>query len=265
MSWVPQVTRARPSVRGWRTLADEVLAAAEQSGERAAAAYARTALGGAAYRRGDIDGCLAHGQAALEYFRSVADHSRQARLHNLMAVALGDRGWHAEQKQHLYRAYELRTLAGNVRSQAVVLANLGELHNATGQYATARSELERAFDLVDAVRDPSFGLHCHHHLGCAYAGLGDDRLAAEQYHRALRLARQLGDHYLTGHTLRGLAALERKSGDAGRAELLLREALLAYRTSRDRQEIAQTLAELAVLRDGVAVGTAFVELGGLSA
>ncbi|MGI5216168.1 hypothetical protein [Plantactinospora sp. CA-290183] len=124
--------------RGWQRLADEALAAAEDSGEHGAAPYARTGLAGAAYRRGDIDGSLAHCRAALEYLRSVADHSRQARLHNLMAVALGDRGRHAEQRQHLYPAYDLHALAGEVRSQAVVP---DQPRRATQQHRTARAVL----------------------------------------------------------------------------------------------------------------------------
>ncbi|GIG91426.1 AfsR/SARP family transcriptional regulator [Plantactinospora endophytica] len=66
-----------------------------------------------------------------------------------------------------------------------------------------------------------------------------------------------GAHLLTGQTLHGPAAPKRRSVDLDLdlAELVLREPVGAHRPGRDRQDIAQTLAELAVLRDGAAAGT----------
>lgn len=148
------------------------LALARACGEDAGAAWALKALGRLALERGDLELARGRFEESLGLFEQLGQW-----------VPVGGR-----------------------------LNDLAYVARAAGDFAEARKLIERACEADARGGDPQSLPANLHTLGDIYLEESDVAHASEQYSKALRLGRELGEDYLDAHVVGGLAACLAVSG-----------------------------------------------------
>ncbi len=156
---------------------------------------------------------------------------------------------------HFRRAAEAFRRAADVRGEAGAFIEMGNVHRALGEPATAGDHLRRALELYRACGYRPGQAEAENDLGHAFARLGQAEEARGHYLRALELWRELGDERGQAMTLTGIGRLYQTRGELPAALDAYRQALVLRRSAGDLPGEAVTLNNL---------GIAYRELGDLA-
>jgi signal transduction histidine kinase len=197
---------------------------------------------------------LTEAGALLEQALPLAERNApNTKLHgDLMRSRAGVAGLRG-QVQHALRdylaAHRIFRAAGEARSQAITLQDIGQLYWEAGDYERMLRYYQQAQELYDD--DPGFSLSTHNNRAEALRMLGRREEAEREFISALAYARQLGSSLLEMRILGNLAMTQSELGKFGDAQ---RNAERALRLSTGaeaedwRPLIYFTLATIAAAR-----------------
>lgn len=141
-------------------------------------------------------------------------------------------------------ARELAAALGASRQGAAIAGQLGDIHRRRGEFAEARTWLERAA-AENASLGNEHGVALMLHLdGTLSAQTGDFPRAAELYTKALEIRERIGDELGAGRSLNNLGIVARSRGDGPTALQYHQRGLAVRRRLNDRREIANSLNNL---------------------
>jgi predicted ATPase/DNA-binding SARP family transcriptional activator len=130
----------------------------------------------------------------------------------------------------LRRALGLALEAGMAKEAARARYFLGELAISRGSPEEAEPLLNAALEAFEAMAAPLSAGWCHHALGWMAMAADDRRRAQDHFEQVLRLARGGGAaELLRVHGMAALAPLAALAGEADRARLLAKEAVMVAR------------------------------------
>lgn len=231
---------------------------AREVGDRAAESTAERALGLAARELGDLDGALAHLQAAISVAERAGAQTEAGRARMSLSLVLANRGdtvgaLRAAElaardlsgldaaRLHVQRALVLQRLGrhqeallgyrmalpvlrrhGDRLWEARLLSNRGVLHTYRGAFAAAEADLRAAERLLVALGQDLLTAQVRHNLGFVAAARGDVPAALAWFDRA--------DAYFREHGLAGAHAI---------ALLDRSDALASVRLVAEAKEAAQ--------------------------
>jgi DNA-binding SARP family transcriptional activator len=268
-------------------------AAAAQTGDRAAEAYALTSLGAADLRQGRYRQAGAYFQQALSLYRGASDRAGESRvLGNLASFALrqgdypravgyirralalfrefGDRAGEGralaqlgdiamQQGRYRQAASHLRQALGQLREigdrpgEAHVLADLGGVNLRQDRYREAAAHVDQALVLYRETGDRTGEAEALNSLGEVLLAAGDPGRARSQHATALGLAGQIGDEYEQARAHDGLARAHQASGNPAQAWRHWQQALARY-SDLGVPEADRVRAQLTAARDGPGLG-----------
>jgi diguanylate cyclase (GGDEF)-like protein len=267
------------------TLARQLAAVAEASGNRVQSAFAEANLGVVERRRGHLDGALDHQERALGLYRAASDPYGIAQSLTNLATVHRDRGDFAKALDMALEAVVLREKTGdkleiayrNVgllyreiedgsaarsyfeRALAVaakrgapaayspVVGAYAGLLNDLGEYPAAQNAAEEALAIDIALGDrPHQGLE-RLELGRALLGQHRPDDAATELEASLKLGRELGQREIVARSLLHLADIALQEHDRLRAHGLLDEAISGLEAARLRPQLALAYASRELL------------------
>jgi tetratricopeptide (TPR) repeat protein len=222
----------------WLAAHDEGLAAAEESGNTAAACRMLTSGGVGQLGSGNHGRALEMFEHAARLFVEAGDRLGQARTLNYRGLALQRLGRLDEAAGLFRRAAAELPACGDTRAAALARLNLGDVALATGppqeaarHARAARTALQEAGDTYNAARAATL-------LGRTHLALNQFDQAEEQLSAALAALRGLTANYETARAAAGLAEVAERRGHAHVAREHYREALELY-TSVGRSRTAE--------------------------
>lgn len=187
---------------------------------------------------------------AVPCYEDVVESFRRAHRTRLQALVLNNLGAVHESLGEALRAraYYLEALGlldeDDRRSRARVLANLGVVHRSLGELGGALVYYGRALDVLRDLGDRPWEARILSNLGICYLGLGDPERARSHLERSLELRRALGDRRGEAYTLHNLGLVLARDGQIELALAHQGRALELRRALRDRRGEAATLSIL---------------------
>ncbi len=221
---------------------DEALAAARAAGDGRREAEARMLAGRLALKKHELPAAIDALAAAITAAKAAGDARLRLESQSYLVQAYGAAGRFEEARAVLDVAFA--TLAEAPENEADLLAARGVISGRSGRFEDARRDLERAIVLYGELFGPE--AHplspIHSNLQIVYRRLGRLDEAMAHAHRALALARQLGeDHPQTAWARHDLSTV---LAEMGRPEEALREleaAAAILRAGNDRGARSTTL------------------------
>ena len=129
---------------------------------------------------------------------------------------------------HAQRAHELHMAAGDKRSQASTLNDVGYLYALNGDYELALEYCEPALAELQEFDDQGAEACAWHSLGFIYQGLRSHQRAIACYVRSLELTRELADRFNEADTLGSLGDVYHEAGNVAAARQAWRYALRIF-------------------------------------
>lgn len=220
--------------------ADEAIQAAEKNTRAYDLVHAQCGAGLVHLRRGDFAAAMAASSRAVELCRGRDFSALWAMAASILGPACTASGRVSEAVPLLETAAEIVGSLG-----APVLGFLAEAYLVAGRVDEANVVAERALRLASERGERGWEAWTTRLLGdIAAHRIGDDRIAAEHYNRALALAETLGMRPLAAHCHLGLGTLEAKGGNVDRGRTHLSDAIARYREMNMGSWLATAQAEL---------------------
>ncbi len=189
-------------------------------------------------------------QAALPLAERYAPNTKlHGDLVRSRAGVAGLRGKMQSALQDYLAAHRIFRAAGEERSQAIALQDVGQLYWEAGDYERMLRYYAQARELYDD--DPGFSLTTHNNRGEALRMLARPKDAEKEYQTALADARELGSTLLEMRILTNLAMIQTELGKFAEAQ---RNADRALQLSKNgeaadwRSYVYGTLAKIAAAR-----------------
>jgi tetratricopeptide (TPR) repeat protein len=129
---------------------------------------------------------------------------------------------------HAQRAHELHMAAGDKKSQASTLNDVGYLHALNGDYERGIEYCERALAELQEFEDQCSEACTWHSLGFIYQRLRRHQRAIACYVRSLELTRELADRFNEADTLSSLGDVYHEAGNVAAARQAWRYALRIF-------------------------------------
>jgi signal transduction histidine kinase len=120
-------------------------------------------------------------------------------------------------------AYKIFGKAGQPRSQAIALQNIGSIYQDAGDYAKVLQYFAQSAEIYPG--DPALVLTAHNNIGRAYQAQKKLPEALAEFEKALTSAREMESPLLEAHILTNLASAEVDQGKLGSADRHLAQAL----------------------------------------
>ena len=127
------------------------------------------------------------GQEALEQYRKLGDHRREALELNALARRYRERGEYADAVVCYTQALTLFERLGNIRGQCLSLSNLGLTHDAQENRQKAVRCYEQSLDLARTMGDRQIEGQVLANLGTSYHRQGRPREGRDLWEQALTL------------------------------------------------------------------------------
>ncbi|HSC97636.1 MAG TPA: adenylate/guanylate cyclase domain-containing protein [Casimicrobiaceae bacterium] len=221
-------------------IAEAGLARATARGSLVAQSRLANAMSLCAAEQGDQAASLRHDLAMLGYCRQAGDRRSEAVALINIGVGYLRFGAHAEARQHLEESLQLNKALGNRVVQGGSLAGLSELSLREGDAAAARLHAQAALDILVAADSRLYQIDALHNLGNAELALGQWTAAQEAFERVEALAREIDLSTKVPNALEGQARVALARGDVAMARRAVRE-LLEYVGDADFESSAKAL------------------------
>jgi len=173
-------------------LAEQLLEAARQRGDRSNEAAALVDLGIVTMNEGDLKKAVAHLEKAVELSRQLGNKAREIdALHNL-GYALLAMGQAAAARQVLQEALQLVRQVGDRYAEKLIVERLGVAHANMRDPAGALTLLNHALEMTRAVGDRQQETRVLWNQAIAYADLNQRDQAIARAQESIELLRKLG-------------------------------------------------------------------------
>jgi len=146
-------------------------------------------------------------QGSLEIALQIGDKNLEAGALHLLGDNLFNKGELDAAEDRYNQAAAIYGVLADRWDMARVLTSEGRLQRAHGHPERALSFYQRALDLQEQVGDRAGVVQSLNAMGVAYQILNDNRKSAEQYERALSIAKELGSQLLIDFESGSLAQL----------------------------------------------------------
>jgi len=219
-------------------------------GRNLAAALRARALHGAgqlAGGQGDQERAIRLTGQSLDLFREAGDERSVAMVLQNLGYALREAGDRMRARGLFEEALALRRAQDDPRGTAAALDSLGNVALQDGDLEDARGLLDESLALAQRTGHRTRAAHVLLSLGHLSCREGDGARAQDLYERALERYRGIKQMHGTGEALCALAALAREAGANDRARELYAESLTVYRDTGYDQRIATGLIGLAAV------------------
>ncbi|MGP4016896.1 BTAD domain-containing putative transcriptional regulator [Saccharopolyspora sp. 5N708] len=216
------------------------------TGDRVLETSSLESLGTLCFRLGEFHEALQHYRLGASLCAGL-DPYREGVLRINVGKALAALGFVDESLESLHRGIELSREAGNTDGECCGLADIGEAHRRTGNYAQAVDFLRRAVALaVEHGLEPRVA-YARHRLGKTYRELGRYDDAMTNLHAALQIVRQVSGPAAESEVLISFGAAHRDIGDLTTAAELIDQGQRLAIDRSERYPQALALHELAEL------------------
>jgi tetratricopeptide (TPR) repeat protein len=170
-------------------------------------------------------------------------------LHTGLADALVDSGQYAEARKEYEAGLSIIEELGDLRSQGVIIGQLGTLAMEEGKLEEARARYRAVLGLFQQLREPASEANAWHQLGMVYQEARQWDEAERHYREAARIRKDRGDLAGAAQTWNQLAIVSEASGKPEAAEGWFRKAIEADRNRRtgNPKNLATDLSNLANL------------------
>jgi signal transduction histidine kinase len=168
-------------------------------------------------------------QEGLDAVRVAPDSKLKGDLVMAQAGVQATQGQVQPALEGYQKAYGIFAKAGEARSQAMALYNIGSIYQDARDYAKVLQYFAQAAETYPG--DPVLVLTAHNNIGNAYRAQGKLGEAIAEFERGLAQARAMKSPLLEAHILTNLALAEIDAGELARAQRHLGEA--AALTARD--------------------------------
>ena len=162
---------------------------------------------------GDRAASLQHDLAMLGYCRQAGDRRSEAVALFNLGVAYLRFGAHPQARQHLEESLRLNRALGNRVTEGGSLAGLSELALREGDAATALSHAQEALDILLAAGSRLYQIDALHNSGNAQLALGRWAAAQEAFERVEALAREIDVSNKVANALEGQSRVALVRGD----------------------------------------------------
>lgn len=175
---------------------------------------------------GEKEKALEHYTQALEIFRAAKDRNLEATaLNNLAGFHLNTLKDSKTALDYYTRSLEIRRALGQPVEIAIVLDNIGQLYDLSGEPRKALDYHRQALEIRRATGHRIGEAASLNNLGAAYHSLGELQAALDFFNQALRLHRTMRNRVMEMATLFGMAKTERDRGNLDEARLRMEESL----------------------------------------
>jgi tetratricopeptide (TPR) repeat protein/transcriptional regulator with XRE-family HTH domain len=223
----------------------QALSLAEAAMDRPAQARARYRLTLAERRLGNLQQAIEQASEVLAMSRQDGDRLGQARALYSLGAAERAKGCFTQADRHLSRALTIMDELGDWQARSVVLTEFGIIKRRQGCLEPAAQYFRQALALADQAGNRSGQAEAISQLGMIQLHLGRSHHAAQDQQHALRLFRQVTDRYGEAGALTRLAQAEVLAGCHRRAFHHLGQALRLSRRTGARLLQAAALSGLA--------------------
>ena len=214
----------------------------EEVGERRGMADALVAQCWGLVARGEEERALETARRALRLAEETGHLGGEARAHQVMGVAYGER--RPEQAaEHLQRCLELARLHGNPRFEATAMQFLGAAHCLAGRIDIGHELLVESLRICQELQDRYAEAFSLLYLAKLYAALGDDRAAPTAQSVVFLSRRHRMGHHLAD-ALKVLGEVELGAGRYDSATAYLEESVGLWRERGWLSFLADTLRVL---------------------
>lgn len=200
-------------------------AAAHKRADYRTEAYALIELRAATIFIGATRAASHHYQQALACAEQAGDTALQARARTCLGYACARRAEYDQASEHLHHAYALNSANGDKHGVILVLRQLGNMAVYQGRTEDAIACYREALAITREIGDATEEANLNTSLGFAYAILHDFPLALHHHQKALRLFRKVGLRTCESLSLVGIANALRGLGQLDDALTHATEAL----------------------------------------
>jgi tetratricopeptide (TPR) repeat protein/transcriptional regulator with XRE-family HTH domain len=222
------------------TIHGHALAAARESGDRAAEAWALANLGDLAGRQGRSQQAVEYSRQALAVARDAGDRRMQAGALQVLAKSYDWQSRYQQAAGCARQALALNRERGDQIGEAISLYWVGIEAGRQGRYRQAASYLRQVLTLSPQTGEPGDGWTLAS-LGGIYYLQGYYPQAAARLQQALTMARESGDRYNEGQALTWLGEICHRQGRYDQAAGYHRQALTLCQQIGDRGREADAL------------------------
>jgi tetratricopeptide (TPR) repeat protein/transcriptional regulator with XRE-family HTH domain len=213
---------------------EQVQAAAQRLGDRAAEGYALRNLGVAYARLGDIPATISYFEQALAIFRQLGDQPHEGRTLDNLGLTYYSLGQLPKAIVYLEQALAIACEIGDRAGQGHALGNLGLTYYSLGELPKAISCYEQYLAFTREIGNRANEGTALANLGNTYTELGDTRRAIECCKAAHSIARAIGDRQMEGYALSYLARAQARQGDIAGGGSTYRQACALLQEISDR-------------------------------
>lgn len=202
--------------------------AASNAGEPLAEAWVLTSLGSAYGDLRDFKAAVECQIAALEIFVSNSDLMGEAAAHNNLGRALQSSGQYETARSELQKAVDIYRRTDSRSNEGRARGNLGTALRDLGEYADAIDSLRGAIEILRAAGDRHGEGFTLHNLGDTYRANGEHKNAIGAYEAALFIRRETNNEWGEAMTLYGVGEALLSDGRGGDALAAFNQALAIF-------------------------------------
>ena len=220
---------------------------AREISDRRGEATATGNLGIVSCEQGRYEEARGQHERHLELAREIGDRQGEANATGNLGNVFQSQGRHEEARGRYERHLELAREIGDRLGEACATGNLGSVFCEQGRYEEARGQSERCLELYREIGDRSGEAHALGCRGLLWLSLGDRGQARKALEQSLGLLREVGSRY-QGYALRHLAFLADEEGDPAGSLRLAQQSLALHREIGHADGVASSLKAIAELR-----------------
>jgi tetratricopeptide (TPR) repeat protein len=181
-------------------------------GDQLGEAHTLDNLGSVSRCLGDYQEALIYNQQSLAVFREIRDPRSESDCHNNLGRIYRTLGDYVEARNHFEHALNISRQIGAKQPEGEILAELSLLYHHLKDDKGAESCAKQARDISQEIDDRSVQGQAWTNFGHSLMGQGYLNEAAKAYQQALKLRREMGQHYLATEPLTGLAQIAMDQG-----------------------------------------------------
>jgi len=202
----------------------EVLAAADRTGDQQARAAALGNLGLVCTHRGDLDKAEEYHLKALAIDQEIGNRLGQANQLGNLGLVYADRGDLDKAEEYQLKALAIHQEIGDKVGEAADLGNLGLVYARRGEFDKAEDCQQKALAMDEEIGNKLGQAQDLGNLGNVYADRGEVNRAEEHHKKALAIDQEIGNRLGQANQLGNLGLLRAQRGNRAEALPYFREA-----------------------------------------